>query len=120
MITATAHLVPVAKVGEIANGMMKSYMIDGRRILLARVADRYYAADAVCPHMGADLSQGALQGTIVTCPRHASRFDLVDGRIIRWTDWTGIKARVSKMFRPPRPIVVYRVKVERDSILVEV
>ena len=29
---------------------------------------------------------GKLDGTIVTCPRHYSQFDLADGRVVRWTD----------------------------------
>jgi 3-phenylpropionate/trans-cinnamate dioxygenase ferredoxin subunit len=120
MSTVTRSFVPVARVGDIAEGTMKGFKVSGKAILVARDGDKYFAADSVCPHMGADLSQGKLEGTIVTCPRHASRFDLIDGRVIRWTDWTGIKARVSKMFRPPRPIVIYPVKVEGDNILVEV
>jgi 3-phenylpropionate/trans-cinnamate dioxygenase ferredoxin subunit len=99
---------------------MKSFKTPGREILLAKIADKYYAADNVCPHMGANLSQGKLDGTVLTCPRHASKFDLIDGRVVRWTDWTGIKATMSKMFRPPRPLTVYAVKVEGDTILVEI
>ncbi len=44
--------------------------------LLARVGDKYYAADNRCPHMGGKLSPGKLEGTVVTCPRHGSQFDL--------------------------------------------
>ncbi len=35
-----------------------------------------------CPHMNALLSMGILQGTIVTCPLHYSRFDVTTGRKI--------------------------------------
>ncbi len=119
-MVATKKPLPVARVGELANGTMKSFKVEDREILLAMVGNKYYAADNICPHMGASLSQGKLEGTVLTCPRHASKFDLIDGRVIRWTDWTGIKASVSKLFRPPRPLVVYPVKVEGDNILVEV
>jgi len=120
MSTATKTFVPVAKASDLADGAMKGFKVSGHEILVARVADKYYAADSVCPHMGANLSQGTLEGTILTCPRHASRFDLIDGRVIRWTDWTGIKAKVSKMFRPPRPIVIYTTRVDGDNVLVEI
>lgn len=119
MSAGTKTYVPVGKVNEIPSGAMKRFAVSGREILVARVADRYYAANSICPHMGADLSRGTLEGTILTCPRHASKFDLLDGRVTRWTDWTGVKSRVSRMFRSPRPITVYRVRIEGDGILVE-
>ena len=111
---------PVARTAELTNGTMKSVKVGEREILLAMAGDKYYAADNICPHMGGNLSRGKLEGTVVTCPRHASKFDLIDGKVIRWTDWTGIKASVSKLFRPPRPLVVFPVKVEGDKVLIEV
>ncbi|MBI2830637.1 MAG: Rieske (2Fe-2S) protein [Chloroflexi bacterium] len=98
---------------------MREAMVGDREILIARVGNKYYAAENICPHMGAKLSQGKLEGTVVTCPRHASKFDLIDGRVIRWTDWTGVKASVSKLFKSPRPLTIYRVKVEGDNIFIE-
>jgi Ferredoxin subunits of nitrite reductase and ring-hydroxylating dioxygenases len=43
---------------DLPEGSMKKSYIDGQEIFLARVGDRYYAADNRCPHMGGDLSQG--------------------------------------------------------------
>ena len=111
---------PVAKTAELTNGTMKSAKIGEKEILLARVGDKYYAADKFCPHMGGNLSLGKLEGTVVTCPRHHSKFDLIDGKVIRWTDWTGIKASANRLFRPPRRLPVFPVKVEGDSVLVEI
>lgn len=114
------NFVPVAKAADFASGVMKNFTVNGREILLAKVNGRYYAADNICPHMGGKLAMGKLEGTIVTCPRHASKFDLTDGRVLRWTDWTGIKASVSKLFRQPRPLTIYPVKVDGDTIQVGV
>jgi len=98
---------------------MKEVIIEGREILLARVGDRYYAADNRCPHMGARLSEGSLEGTVVTCPRHGSQFDLSDGRVVRWLKSSGLISTVSKALKPPRPLVIHKVKVEDDRILIE-
>jgi nitrite reductase/ring-hydroxylating ferredoxin subunit len=48
----------VSKIDELKNGTMKAVSAAGREILLARVGDKYYAADNRCPHMKGDLSQG--------------------------------------------------------------
>ena len=115
----TKRFIQVAKTSDVKDGTMKEIKVGEHEVFLARVRDKFYAADNICPHMGGKLGQGKLEGTVVTCPRHASKFDLIDGRVVRWTDWTGIKASVSKLFRAPRPIVTYPVKVDGDNILVE-
>jgi len=115
----TNRFIQVANINDIKEGAMKEYKAGDREIFIARVKDKFYAANNICPHLGGKLGQGTLDGTIVTCPRHASKFDLRDGSVVRWTDWTGVKASVSKLFRAPRPIITYSVKVEGDNILVE-
>jgi len=112
--------VEVAKKGELAEGAMKEVSVEGRKILLARVGDKYYAVDNICPHMGAALSSGKLGGTIVTCPRHGSQFDLSDGHVVRWTNFPGPVSAVAKLVKKPRPLKTYAVKLEGDKILVEV
>ena len=113
-------LVQVGDTGELADGTMKSVLVKGREILLARVADAYYAADNRCPHMGAKLSQGKLEGAVVTCPRHGSQFDLTDGGVVRWLKGSGLLSKVGKALKSPRPLVTYNVKVEGDRILIEI
>jgi len=44
---------------------------------------KVYAAEDVCPHAGARLSEGALEGTIITCPLHGSQFDICSGERLR-------------------------------------
>jgi hypothetical protein len=62
-----SKLIEVAKMEELKSGTMKAVMAEGHEILLARVGDKYYAVDGRCPHMKGDLSQGKLEGTVVTC-----------------------------------------------------
>ena len=57
--------------------------VEGRKVLLHRSGGRLYAVDDVCSHAGALLSRGQVDGCVVTCPLHGSRFDLRDGRIVR-------------------------------------
>lgn len=84
-----SEFIDVCSTLDVPDGSLRKRAIDGREILLAKAGERYYAADNRCPHMGGDLSQGTLEGTIVTCPSHHSQFDLRDGHVLRWTDWSG-------------------------------
>jgi len=114
------NFIPVAKAGELTDGTMKEATAQGRPILLAKVGDQYYVADGRCPHMGGILAQGKLEGTVVTCPRHSSQFDLTDGHVVRWLKGSGLISAIGKALKSPRPLPVYQVKVEKDDILVEV
>ncbi len=68
--------------GELAPGKMKRIDAHGRRVLLANVGGRFYAADDTCTHEDASLSTGSLQGACVKCPLHGSRFDLSTGQVL--------------------------------------
>jgi len=105
---------------ELQSGQMKMFNLGRREILLARVGDDFYAADNRCPHMSGNLSEGKLDKTIVTCPRHHSQFDLTDGHVVRWTDWSGIKLSMGKIAKPPRPVNTYKVKLDGGKVMVEV
>ena len=113
-----AEYIEVLSKTEIKNGEMKGISIKGKDILLARVDDVFYAASNICPHMKGMLSKGALKGTMVTCPKHASQFDLKDGHVIRWTNWAGLKLSISKLLRASRPLKTYPVKIEGEKVMV--
>jgi 3-phenylpropionate/trans-cinnamate dioxygenase ferredoxin subunit len=108
----------VSSVGALDDGTMKAVSVEGKKLLLARVGDKYYAADNLCPHLKGSLADGTLEGTVVTCPKHGSQFDLSDGHVVRWTDWSGLKQSLAKTFKSPRPIKTYDVKVEGDKVLI--
>ena len=113
------EFIEAAKIDELKNGAMKATSAAGHEILLARVKGKYYATDNRCPHMGGMLSQGKITGTVVTCPRHYSRFDLRDGHVVRWMKGSGLVAMIGKVLKSPRPLTVYHVRVEGDKVWVE-
>lgn len=78
----TQEFIEAAKAGELAPGTMKRIDLGGRRILLANVAGRFYAADDTCTHEEASLSTGVLKGELVKCPLHGSRFNVCTGKAL--------------------------------------
>jgi 3-phenylpropionate/trans-cinnamate dioxygenase ferredoxin subunit len=110
--------VALTTVGDLASGGMKLASAGGREYLVARAGAEYFVTQSRCPHMGGHLEQGTLEGTILTCPRHNSKFDLKDGHVVRWTKWHGATLAVAKAVRHPRPLRSYMVKVEGDTLLI--
>jgi 3-phenylpropionate/trans-cinnamate dioxygenase ferredoxin subunit len=72
----------IAKVGDIPAGEMKSFVVEGKQILVINDAGKYYAIGRYCTHLHGDLSQGKLEGTTIRCPRHGSQFDITTGRCL--------------------------------------
>ena len=103
---------------ELADGEMMTVEVDGHEILIARADDRFLVSDNRCPHMGGRLADGVLDGTVVTCPKHHSQFDLTDGHVVRWTDWRGATLTVAELIRHPRPLRTYEVLVEGGKVFV--
>jgi len=108
----------VAKIDELQSGTMKIVRAEGREILLTRVGDKYYAADNRCPHMKGNLSQGKLEGTVVTCPLHGSQFDIGNGQVVRWLKG-GLMSKLSGALKMSRNLTAYSVKVEDSKVMVE-
>ena len=115
-----AEPVQIATKDELKDRTMKAVNVAGREILLARVGDNYYAAQNRCPHMGGKLVEGKLEGTVVTCPLHGSQFDLTNGQVVRWTNFTGFAAKMGKLLKSPKPLTTYKVKIEDDRVLVDI
>ena len=77
-----ADFIEAGKTGELGPGTMKRLELKGRRILLANVDGRFYAADDTCTHEEASLSTGFLKGALVKCPLHGSRFNVCTGEVM--------------------------------------
>jgi nitrite reductase (NADH) small subunit/3-phenylpropionate/trans-cinnamate dioxygenase ferredoxin subunit len=83
-----SDFVTVAKVGEIAEGEGQAFPVNGRMVAVFNKGGEYFAIDDFCPHMGASLAGGWVDGNVVTCPWHAWRFNVCDGT---WCDNPRIK-----------------------------
>ena len=97
----------VAKVGDIPAGLGRAYEVDGVFVAVFFVDGEYWAIDDTCPHQGASLAEGYVEGECVTCPWHAWRFSIRDGR---WLDNPTSKLKVE----------TYEVRIVGDEIQVKV
>ena len=96
----------VGKTSDFLPGKMKMVSIDGRDILVANIDGKYCATDDTCTHSGSSLSEGKLDGGIITCGWHAAQFDCKTGRLVKFP------AKI-------RDLTSYSVVVESDNVFVE-
>ena len=95
--------VEVAKANEIPVGGMKHVESGDKEICIVNVSGTFYALGDRCPHMNALLSMGTLNGKIITCPLHFSRFDVTTGKKISGP----VEAKIEGMDKLPPPFLTY-------------
>ena len=105
------EFVRVADKAELPANQMMLVVVGGKDVLLANVDGSYYAIANKCTHLGGSLAKGVLEGSIVTCPRHGSRFDVKTGRAIAGAKIGFIKMNV-------KDEESYTVKIEGTDIFV--
>lgn len=96
---------------ELPANTMRAVSVGGKEVLLANVDGAYYAVANQCTHAGGSLGKGALEGSVVTCPKHGAQFDLKTGKSIR-------EAKVGFMKMKAKDEEIFTVKVEGSSILI--
>lgn len=98
--------VQVALVKDVPPGTMKGYTAADAKILISNIGGTFSGIGDRCSHRGCLLSKGRMEGEVVTCPCHGSKFNLKTGAVVRGP---------AEKDQP-----AYRVTIEGDGIQVEV
>ena len=85
---------------------VRRFVVEGKEILVGKLAAKYYALDERCTHRGAPVSEGSLEGGVVTSPWHYVQFDLAT-REVRGPP-------------PAEPLKSYELRVEGADILISI
>ncbi len=104
--------VKVAQKTEIPPGTTKAVKVKDKDVLLVSINGVLYAVSQKCTHMGGDLSKGALEGTIVTCPRHHAKYDVTNGKVVS-------HPKMPLMHPKAADLETFEVKVDGNDIMVK-
>ncbi|MDE0867317.1 MAG: Rieske (2Fe-2S) protein [Rubripirellula sp.] len=64
---------------DIPVGESKCFEVNGQMVGVYHLPDGFYAIDDPCPHAGASLVRGCIEGEIVRCRIHYWGFGIKDG-----------------------------------------
>ena len=73
---------PVLSESDLGEGKPVRAEHNGTPILLVRRGSQIYALAETCSHLGGPLSEGNLDGYVIQCPWHGSRFSIRDGHVV--------------------------------------
>ena len=100
------QLTRVASIKDVASGQAVAVDVGGQRVAIFNSNGEFHAIGDTCTHRGGPLSQGKVEGMVVTCPWHGAKYDI----------------RTGKVLSPPAPADVrsYRVVVDGDDLKIEI
>jgi len=103
----------IGKISDVKDGTMKKFEVEGKDMLVSNIGGKYYAINNKCTHRNGDLSQGKLEGSIVTCPKHGSKFDVTTGNVISGPKIPLIKLKINNEEK-------YEIKIDGENILIKI
>jgi len=74
--------VPVLPVAEVLDNSLRRVEVAGVPVVIVKLGTKYAAIAATCSHAGGPLDEGELQGDVVQCPWHGSRFRMLGGKAL--------------------------------------
>lgn len=72
--------VSLEKLHQLYDGYRKAFTLGGQPVLLLQENGRPVLIKNTCPHAGAALTYGTVNGNKIRCPLHGMEFDLHSGR----------------------------------------
>lgn len=97
--------VNAAKMSDLPPGKSRVALVNGVEIALFNVDGTVHAIENSCLHRDGPLAEGHLEGSQITCPWHAWRFDVKTGECLS---------------SPGSGQISYPVKISGDDVFVEV
>ncbi|MCL5878038.1 MAG: Rieske 2Fe-2S domain-containing protein [Candidatus Bathyarchaeota archaeon] len=103
----------VADISEIEAGKTKKVTAGDMEVLIVNFDGVFHAVDSLCTHYGGDLSEGKLEGNILTCPIHGAKFVVTTGKVV--------SPPTEPLDRPEiENLPTYPLKIENQEIFIKI
>ena len=95
----------LCKVSDVRVGGFKQVETgDGRKVCVIHAESGFFACQAYCPHQGAALCEGSVDGATLTCLEHLWQWDVRTGEMLGLAE---------------KRLEVYLVSVEKGSVFLK-
>lgn len=108
------NFVRVCSVKEVPPGTVKAVRLETGEAVIFNIDGRFYASKDSCPHEGAPLSSGCLEGENITCIWHGASFHVLTGETLA--------PPAGEKMGPPvrRGLIRYRIRVSGEDLEIEI
>ncbi|MEK7595664.1 MAG: non-heme iron oxygenase ferredoxin subunit [Patescibacteria group bacterium] len=100
-----SNFIKIANKKDIKANSMKTFVVNGQKLLVANLNGSFYAISNICTHEEGVLSEGQLvNDCCVECPLHGASFDLKTGAV--------------KALPATEAVKTYEVRVDGEDLLI--
>jgi len=97
----------IGKTHDFPKGETMARSVGPDTVLIHHNGQRWFAFEALCPHMSRPLDNAHIEANTLECAWHNMRFDLITGAVIEDSGFFDIPA-----------LKVYTVRIEGDEVLI--
>ena len=107
---------------DITEGHMSIYGIAKKDILVGRKNGKLFACDNSCPHRGASLSKGHLDGVSIICYMHGYEYNIFDGRLVTMKSWKKESSWIEQNpeWRKSGQLILYNILENEKGVFIDV
>ena len=98
-------LITIAQRKDLPPGKAMGCDLNGKKIAVFNIDGKFYAINDECTHAGGSLSEGEINGTVVTCPWHGATFEITSGQVLSAPAFEGVTS--------------YKVQINGNDIQIE-
>jgi nitrite reductase/ring-hydroxylating ferredoxin subunit len=92
--------------------------VNGQRLILARCGDTASVMQGFCSHMLFPLASSSIEGCVMTCALHQSRFDVRDGSVVDWSAYPPLVGKALAGIREHKALRTFETKIADGEVYV--
>eukprot|EP00667_Euglena_gracilis_P007909 EG_transcript_7991 len=94
--------------------------VNGVDLMLVKEGAQVYAVQARCSHLPLKLLGSKVEGGVLTCSKHGSKFSCATGEVVEWLPGGGINNVLRMASSQPCPLKAYQTQVKDGQVYVNV
>lgn len=109
------------KLSDLQTGSFKKIAIEKEDIVVGMKNNKLFAFNNTCPHKGASLSKGKLNGDKIVCYMHGYEYNVFSGKLENMKSWKKDDTWIEQnsQWRYSDDLKTYKILVDNEKILIE-
>jgi 3-phenylpropionate/trans-cinnamate dioxygenase ferredoxin subunit len=95
------------------------FTVNGQRMIVVRCGEQAQVMQGYCSHMLYPLADSKIDGCVLTCALHRSKFDARDGAVVEWGAFPPVTGTALDAIRAERALRTYETRIDGDDVFLQ-
>ncbi|HET6590482.1 MAG TPA: Rieske (2Fe-2S) protein [Candidatus Nitrosocosmicus sp.] len=109
------------KLSDLSSGLFKRITIEKEDIVIGLKNNILYAFNNICPHKGASLSKGSLNGDNIVCYMHGYEYNIFTGKLVNMKSWKKDDTWIeqNERWRHSDDLKIYKTMIDNEKVFID-